>query len=94
MDPIFTEDFKRRILEAYDNSEDMKKMLEAGEYGFVVRYLDDDRSCGISPDAVIQAYESGDFTAIYERAKKIKQFEALYSEWYDAAREATAQKTR
>jgi len=82
--------FKERVKKAMSNFEvfpghSLYDLLEEGNE-FVGRVLDDSRYGAISCESFIEAYESKDpnkMKALYERAQRKVEIEALYDEWYN-----------
>lgn len=81
----YTEEFKQKVLSVYGDSEEIRKMLDSGN-AFLGRYLDDARYGGISAKEVVEACESMNYQAIYQKAKRQLALEALYGEWSEMYR--------
>lgn len=81
----YTEEFKQKVLSVYGDSEEIRKMLDSGN-AFLGRYLDDARYGGISAKEVVEACESMNYQAIYQKAKRQLALEELYGEWSEMYR--------
>jgi hypothetical protein len=81
----YPEEFKKRVLLIFDGDE-MRNRLEQGQE-FVGRILDESCCDGVSLKEIVDAYESGNFEGLYQKAKRKLAIKELYSEWCQMHRE-------
>jgi len=87
----YPEEFKQKVLSVYSDSEEIRNMLDSGNV-FLGRYLDEARQGGLSPKEVVDAYESMNLLAIYQKAKRKLALQELYGEWGEIYRSQNSHK--
>jgi len=77
---IYSDEFKKSVLEEYSENERIKDLLEKDSYS-LGRYLSDGTSSSIPYTVVIQKLESGDVKTLLNLAYQIKHRVDLYEMW-------------
>lgn len=77
---IYSEGFKKRVMEAYKGQPTIKELLDRNEY-FLGRYLDDGSSNTIYYKTVIEMLEKGEADKLLALAKGMQKRLDLYAEW-------------
>lgn len=83
----YSESFKKRVKEAWNNYEEIVKLADAGSE-FLGRYLDDGSQGGISVNTVLTATS---LEALQQIARSLKIKRDLYSEFWEEKRLNTTQ---
>ena len=77
---IYSEGFKKRVMEEYKGQSTIKELLDRNEY-FLGRYLDDGSSNTIYYKTVIEMLEKGEADKLLALAKGMQKRLDLYAEW-------------
>ena len=80
----YPEMFKQKVLSVYDNSEQIKNLLESGS-SLIGDFLNVTRHSGIPGKEIVDYIQSGNSQELLQRAQKFVVVEDLYSEWCQLA---------
>ena len=80
----YPEMFKQKVLSVYNNSEQIKNLLDSGS-PLIGDYLNATRRYRIPAKEIVDYIQSGNSQELLQRAQKFVVVEALYSEWCQLA---------
>ena len=80
----YPEMFKQKVLSVYNNSEEIKNLLDSGS-PWIGRYLNDSSLRSIPAREIVTAIQSGNLQELLQRAQKLVELQDLYGEWHQLA---------
>lgn len=83
----YPEEFKEKVLSLTNNNEDIKRLLDLGNYN-IGGMLFESCSERIDPEEIIKAYETNNFEEIYQKSKRTLAITKLYDEWLEIVNQA------
>ena len=81
----YSEEFKQKVLSVYGDSKDIRQMLESGDpsLGIDIENAIYGRFGGVSAQEIVEACESKNYQALYEKSKRQLALSSLYYELWE-----------